>query len=58
MIILQGCGYSVDEVQDDETKTQHLVSCTILVDTTVQNMTSSWLLKVIIGIRVTGTMIN
>ena len=58
IIIFHDSGESVDEVQDDETSIQHLVPCTMLVDTTVENKKSSQLLTVILYIERTTTMIN
>ena len=46
------------QVQDDETTSQHLVLCIMLVDTKVQNKTSVWLLNVILDSGGTATMIN
>ena len=39
-IILQDFRESGDKVQDDGTTAQHLVTCTIMIDTTVKNKTT------------------
>ena len=53
MIILQDSGKSGEKLQDDVTTTKHIVVCTILVDTTVKNKASSFLLNVILDSRIT-----
>ena len=58
MISLQDSGESGDEVQDEITTIKHLVTCTMLVDTTVQNKKSSWLLNAILDISGTANIIN
>ena len=58
IISLQGSGEPGEKVQDDETKIQHLVPCTILVYNTVQNKTSSRLMNVILDNRGNATVIN
>ena len=58
MMILQDYMESGDKVQDEKTKTQHILPCTILVDTTVQNKSSSRLLNVILDRDRATTTIN
>ena len=58
MISLQDSGESGEKVQDYVTTKQHLVTSTMLVDTTVQNKTPYWLLNFIPDNIGTSTMIN
>ena len=55
---LQDSGESGDEMQDDETTTHYLVPCNMIIDTTVQNKTPSWLLNVIMDSGRTDTTTN
>ena len=58
MIIIQGSEESGYKVKDNETITEHLLTCTMIDDTEVQSKTSSWLLNDILFISRTATMIN
>ena len=58
MMSLQYSGETGYKLQDCETIKHHIVSCTIVVDTTVQDKTLAWLLNVIMYSGRTYTMIN
>ena len=58
LIAFQDYGNQGEKLQNDETTTQHIGTCTILVDTEIYNKTPFLLLDVILDSIIFVTMIN